>query len=87
MKTISATEFRHRFGEHLEQLNIEPMLVEKSGRPVAVVLSYRDYEHLQMIEDAYWAQLAKAAEADGFLSAAESAQWIQEKLDETNRSQ
>lgn len=80
MRSITATDFRHRFAEHLETLGIEPILVEKGGRPVAVVLSIRDYERLQAIEDAYWGELAKEAEKMGFLTQEETVRWVQERM-------
>ena len=56
MRTLTATEIRHKFGEVVEGLKTEPVLVEKSGRPVAVILSYEayeTYERLQALEDAW----------------------------------
>ena len=45
-KTISATEARIRFGELLQNAQIGPVVVERSGRPIAVVLSIGEYERL-----------------------------------------
>lgn len=80
MRTISATAFRHRFGEHLEGLAREPVTVEKGGRPVAVVLSIREWERLQALEDAWWAREAEAAVERGFLSPDETTQWLTSRL-------
>lgn len=84
MKTLTATELRHKFGEVVEGLKAEPVLVEKSGRPVAVILSYEDYERLQEIEDSWWGEQARKAAAEGFLSAEETASWIAERMNETS---
>lgn len=84
MKTLTATELRHKFGEVVEGLKTEPVLVEKSGRPVAVILSYEDFERLLDIEDAWWGDQARKAAAEGFLSAEETASWLKEKMDETS---
>lgn len=80
MHTISSTAFRHRLGEHLEHVAREPLTVEKGGRPVAVVLSIRGWEHLQALEDAWWAREADPAEARGFLSPDETAHWLKSRL-------
>ncbi len=84
MKTLTATEIRHKFAEVVEGLKIEPVLVRKSGRPVAVILSYEDFERMQDIEDAWWGEQAQKAAAEGFLTAGETAFWLKEKLDETS---
>lgn len=80
MRTISSTAFRHRLGEHLEHVAREPLTVEKGGRPVAVVLSIHEWEHLQALEDAWWAREADAAAARGFLSPDETAHWLKSRL-------
>lgn len=83
MKTLTATEIRHKFGEVVEGLKVEPVIVEKSGRPVAVVLSYEAFERYQELEDAWWGEKARQAAAEGLLSSEESASWITERLNET----
>lgn len=82
MRTLTATEIRHKFGEVMEGLKTEPVLVEKSGRPVAVILSYETYERLQELEDAWWGEQANKAMAEGLLSAEATASWLKEKLNE-----
>ncbi len=44
MKTMQATEAKNRFGELLELSASEPVLIQKNGRDVAVVLSKAEYE-------------------------------------------
>lgn len=48
MKSVTATEAKQTMGLLLESAILEPVLVVKgkNKRPVAVVLSYRDYEKL-----------------------------------------
>lgn len=65
MQHVSSSEFKNQFGEYLAASRDEPITVEKSGRPVAVVLSPVEYEHLQRLEDLYWIARAEAAEAAG----------------------
>ena len=48
LKPISATLAKVRFGELLHQASVEgeAFIVNRQGRPVAVVLSYRQYLEL-----------------------------------------
>jgi prevent-host-death family protein len=65
MKTAPATEIKNRFGEYLQSAIREPMFIEKTGKPVAILLSIDDYERLSALEDAYWIRKAKEAQAEG----------------------
>lgn len=71
MKIISATEVKNRLGAVMDSALVEPVMVEKSGRPAVVIVSAREYERLTALEDAYWADRAAKAEAGGWASAAE----------------
>jgi prevent-host-death family protein len=44
--TISATQARIHFGEIMQQAQTSPVLVEKDGKPVVVVLSKQAYDAL-----------------------------------------
>ncbi len=77
VKTVSATEIKNRFGQYLARAAVEPVAVEKNGRPVAVLLAFDEYELLQRADDAFWGELARAAEAEGFLSTDESLRRLQ----------
>ncbi|MBN2204062.1 MAG: type II toxin-antitoxin system Phd/YefM family antitoxin [Thermoleophilia bacterium] len=77
MKTVSATEIKNRFGQYLARVAVEPVAVEKNGRPVAVLVAFEEYELLQRADDAFWGELARAAEAEGFVSADESLRRLQ----------
>ncbi len=50
----------------------EPVFVEKSGRPAAVLISTALYEHYQGLEDLAWALRAREAEQEGYMSTEES---------------
>lgn len=80
MKTASATDVKNHFGEYLQSTLKEPLVIEKTGRPVAVMISMEDYERLQALEDAYWIKKAKKAEAEGFLSVEATKKFIASKL-------
>jgi prevent-host-death family protein len=81
MREVSATEVKSRFGEYLDIARAEPVQVRHTGRPVAVLMSWDEYEHLQATEDAYWAARAKAAEESGtFLGHEESMKLLNDLL-------
>jgi prevent-host-death family protein len=48
-KTLAATEVKNRFGRVLHEVSTSgnPIIVEKSGKPVAVIISLKDYEQIQ----------------------------------------
>jgi len=46
-KAIPATQARVRFGELLRRVEDEPVLIERGGKPVAVVLSFERYQEIQ----------------------------------------
>lgn len=65
MKAATATDVKNRFGEFLDESKSEPVVVNRNGRNVAVLISWAEYERLNALEDAWWAARAKAAEAEG----------------------
>jgi prevent-host-death family protein len=67
VKTLTSTELKGRLGEAMEQAQIEPVAVSKSGRPYAVIMSQRDYERFLALEDCYWSERASEARKSGFL--------------------
>jgi antitoxin Phd len=80
MEKVSATEIKNRLGTYLDHAIVAPVVVEKSGRPFVVMLSYKEYERLTALEDAYWGERAKAAEKSGYLSEEESMRLLNEGL-------
>lgn len=44
-KTVAATEIKNRFGDYLGEVihQREPLIIERHGRPVAVLLDYSDW--------------------------------------------
>ena len=57
----SATELNKHPGKYLNQSLREPVIIERSGHPVSVIVSYERYLQL---EDAYWGELATIADQD-----------------------
>lgn len=71
---ITATELNKRPGTYVEQAIKEPVLVEKTGRPAVVIVSYSRYLEL---EDAYWGNLAIESEKDELLSTEDSMRFLE----------
>jgi prevent-host-death family protein len=71
MKTFTATELKNKTGQFIESALKEPIEIMKSGRTIAVVLPKDEYDRLQSLADAYWADRARNAEATGWASRAE----------------
>jgi len=68
---ISATELNKHTGAYLYSVLKEPVIIEKTGHPLAVMLSYERYTELEILEDKYWGEKAKKAD--------KSAEWVDAK--------
>jgi len=68
----NATEFKNHFGEYLQKIYQEPVIVEKSGKPSAVLISYALFEKFSRLENFYWGMRAEQAEKEGFLGSEET---------------
>lgn len=77
MKT-NATQFKNHFGEYMQKVYQEPIIVEKSGKPSAVLISYTLFELFSKLEDFYWGMRAEQAEKTGFLGTAETEKRLKE---------
>jgi len=84
MLLVAATEIKQRLGQYLETAQSEPVVIKKSGRPSIVMLSFSEYERLQMLEDALWGEKAKLAIQGGFVGAEETTRRLQERLNAEN---
>jgi antitoxin Phd len=76
MSTFSAREAKNEFGRLLDTAQRETVMIEKKGRPVAVVMSMDEFKRLEEAEDALWEVLAKASEAEGLVSPEESEKFL-----------
>ena len=65
MIAVTAAETENHFGRVLRQAAEEPVTIEESGFPVAVLISYDAFERYQTLEDYYWGERAKAAREKG----------------------
>ncbi len=70
---INATSLKNNLGRYLQSSIKEPVIVEKSGHPSAVLISYDEFEKLSQYEDFYWSMLASKAEKEGYLGVEETA--------------
>jgi prevent-host-death family protein len=48
MKTYSAKDAKEHFGELMDNVQREPVTIEKYGRPVAVVMSQVEFEEMKL---------------------------------------
>lgn len=78
MISVNATEVKNRMGRYLQKSITEPVVIEKTNRPFAVLISYEEYERLRRLEDAYWIEKAKQAEKEGYIGVEESMKLIRE---------
>lgn len=46
MKTLSAREAKNGFGNLIDTARQQPVLIEKHGRPVVVVLAVEEYDRI-----------------------------------------
>lgn len=81
MKTATATTLKNNLGEVMQAVAREPVHITKQGRDYAVMLSITEYERLTALEDDWWAQRARQAEAEGgYLGEEESMAFLTERL-------
>ncbi len=46
MKSVSAREAKYNFGKLIDTARAEPVVIEKHGRPVVVVVAVEEFERL-----------------------------------------
>ena len=50
MQSMSAKDAKYGFGRLIDLARFEPIVIEKHGRPVVVVLSIEEFERLRTLE-------------------------------------
>ncbi len=81
MSLKKATYVKMHFGECINEVNKEPLIIESYGKKSAVMISYDAYPQLQAYKDYYWGEKSqKALKQSKFLSPEESLRYIQSKL-------
>ena len=74
MNTISATELNKHPGQILQMAQKRPVIIQKTGQPAAVLLSY---EYFTELEDFYFGNAAKIVEQNSdYLSVEESTSFL-----------
>ena len=51
IKPMSARDAKHQFGRLIDTARAEPVVVEKHGRPVVVVLAGEEFERLKALSE------------------------------------
>lgn len=69
----SATDLNRHSGKYIDQAIKEPVVIEKSGQPVVVMVSY---EHYIKLEDAYWGERAVLSDRDTTLTTKQSMDFL-----------
>ncbi|MCC2646189.1 MAG: Antitoxin of toxin-antitoxin system StbD [Rickettsiaceae bacterium] len=73
---ISATELNKHPGQILHMAQRNPIIIEKTGQPAAVVISY---EYFTELEDYFFGSLAKKIDDEGeYLSAEDSERFLRD---------
>ena len=80
MEKIAAGEAKNSFGKMLDTVQKHPVIIEKKGRAVAVVMSIEEYEKLEKLENEFWLDKASKAEKRGFIGERKSAKLLKELL-------
>ena len=80
MTTTTATELKNRLGTYLDVAMTDPVVVQKSGREVAVLVSRQHYAYLEALEDELWAVRAQLAEQSGYLGTEQTQRLLQTRL-------
>lgn len=60
MRKIKSTEAKTRFGEVITTSQREPVVIEKNGKDVSVVISFEEFKNYQetVLTDRYWGDQA-----------------------------
>lgn len=80
MNTVTATYAKQNFGACVSDAMREPVVIEKSGRPAVVMMSYADFQRLNDLEDAEWLRRAQEAAAEGYATQNDSDGFMNKRL-------
>lgn len=82
MRSTTATQAKVHFGQLLDNTTKEPVVIEKSGRQVAVIMSYDEYTYLTDIEDKYWLLQAQQVDKQGYIGTDNSESLLDDLLND-----
>lgn len=77
MFTFGAREAKNEFGRLLDTAQREKVMIEKKGRPVAIIMSLEEFKRLEKAEDSIWELLAKKSEEEGLINPKESEKFLE----------
>lgn len=80
MKEATAAAAKNRFGQIIGQAMSESVAIDRHGWPVAVLLSFAEYQRLFGIKDSYWEERVGQALRNGFDDDREGRSWPEGKL-------
>ncbi|OGG80201.1 hypothetical protein A3A39_02940 [Candidatus Kaiserbacteria bacterium RIFCSPLOWO2_01_FULL_54_13] len=83
---IPAREAKNRFGELLDSVQRQPVIITKKGRPVARMIAFVDPKRFREVEDQIWGERAMKAEKEGTIGVAASRRLMKRILDADTRS-
>ena len=87
MNTVNATYAKQNFGACVADAARHPVVIEKSGRPTVVMISYEEFQRLNELENAMWLQRAQDAAGGGYLSSDESDGFMKKRLARASQKQ
>lgn len=64
METLTASDAKREFGDVLLKAQSAPVTINKNGKPVAVVVSFAEYEQLEACKEAQLKAAIQAGIAD-----------------------
>jgi prevent-host-death family protein len=82
VKTVSTATLKTRLLYYLQAAVTEPVVIQTKDVPVAVLISFEEYERLASLEKNYWLHRAKKAEDSGYIGITKSAELLKAGLDE-----
>jgi prevent-host-death family protein len=67
MRKIKSTEAKTNFGEVITSSQREPVIIQKNGKDVSVVISFEEFKNYQetVLTDRYWGEQALQAKMVG----------------------
>ncbi|MGD1038869.1 MAG: type II toxin-antitoxin system Phd/YefM family antitoxin [Roseiarcus sp.] len=78
MKSFPASDLKARLGDMFMAAAREPVQITKRGKEAYVLMSEEQYRRFVAMEDAVWAEKARAAAQGGFLGVEETERTLNE---------
>jgi len=75
---VPAKEAKNRFGELLDTVQRQPVVITKKGRPVARMIAFVDAKRFREVEDKIWGERAERAAKENFLGPKKSEEFLRQ---------